>query len=177
MTAIVGFTDGKKVWMGGDSAGTAGTKTTLRKDEKVFINGDFLIGFCGSFRMGQLLRYSFSPPAKKEGQDLYAYMVTDFVDAVRACLKQGGYARADNGEEQGGLFLVGHKGRLFEIECDYQVGESFLAYEAIGCGEEVARGVMYATEGKAPKERIELALSAAEQFSAAVRAPFTILEL
>ena len=37
-------------------------KKTVEKDEKVFQNGDFLISFTSSFRMGQLLRYAFEPP-------------------------------------------------------------------------------------------------------------------
>ena len=62
MTAIVAIRQDNTVYMGGDSAGVAGLKITIRKDPKVFINGNFLMGFTTSFRMGQLLQYSFKPP-------------------------------------------------------------------------------------------------------------------
>ena len=57
MTCIVGLIDGRRVWMGGDSAGVSGLDITVRADAKVFRNGDFLIGFTSSFRMGQLLAF------------------------------------------------------------------------------------------------------------------------
>lgn len=177
MTCIVGVTLNNKVYIGGDSAGVGGYDLVHRKDEKVFKNGDFLFGFTSSFRMGQLLRYSFSPPPMKENQDLYAYMVTDFIDAVRYCMKNGGYMRKEDGAEEGGHFLVGHKGRLFHIEGDFQVGESVESYASVGCGSSYAMGSMFSTEGMDPQERINIALKAAERFSAGVCGPNIILSI
>src|SRR3546814_9779502 len=77
-----------------------------------------------SFRMGQLLAHSFQPPKWHDDYDVYEYMVRDFVEAVRNCLKSGGFATREKEAEAGGTFLVGFKGRLFEIADDYQVGES-----------------------------------------------------
>jgi ATP-dependent protease HslVU (ClpYQ) peptidase subunit len=178
MTCIAAVVHDNVVYMGADSAGVAGSDLTIRADQKVFINGEFLIGFTSSFRMGQLLRYAFEPPKYREDEkDLYKYMVTDFVNAVRKCLKDGGYAQVDKGEEIGGWFLVGIRGRLFKIESDYQVGESVLPYEAVGCGEAYALGVFSVTDKVDPEERIKLALGSAESFSAGVRAPFVILKI
>ena len=58
MTCIVGLVHEGVVYIGGDSAGVGGMSLTVRADEKVFQNGEFLMGFTTSFRMGQLLRYS-----------------------------------------------------------------------------------------------------------------------
>lgn len=177
MTCIVGLLDDGKVYMGGDSAGVAGYYLTKRKDKKVFKNGDFLIGFTSSFRMGQLLQCNFTPPKYHKDEDLYKYMVTDFIDAVRTCFKAGGYSKKENEVEKGGTFLVGCYGRLFEIESDFQVGESFDSYEAVGCGIDLARGSMFTSELLKPKERILKALQAAAHFSTGVVEPFTILEI
>lgn len=176
MTAIAGFTDAGKVYIGGDSAGVAGLSLTVRADEKVFRNGEFVFGFTTSFRMGQLLRYAFRPPTLKEDQDIYRFMVTDFVDAVRLCLKAGGYASRDKETESGGTFLVGFRGRLFEVDDDYQVGESIDGYGAAGCGRDISRGAFYAMNNwdVKPKDRIRIALEAAERHSAGVRGPFHI---
>lgn len=97
MTCIVGLVDKGKVYIGGDSAGVNSFwDLTIRADSKVFINGPFIMGFTSSFRMGQLLRYKLKTPSrfKNDGtqKEIYEYMVTDFVDAVRQCLKDGGYA-------------------------------------------------------------------------------------
>lgn len=177
MTCIAGLIDNGVIYMGSDSAGVAGYEMQRRADPKVFLNNGFIIGFTSSFRMGQLLRYSFTPPARKENQELFAYMVTDFVDSVRECLKQGGYARVENNEDFGGTFLVGHKGKLFVIDSDFQVGEMLEPYAAVGCGQAYALGSLYSTDGKEPMERLQNALAAAEMFSAGVRGPFKIMHL
>jgi ATP-dependent protease HslVU (ClpYQ) peptidase subunit len=172
MTCIVGIVDAGTVYMGGDSAGSNGYDLRLRKDRKVFVNNGFVIGFTSSFRMGQILNYGFTPPPMKAGQDLMAYMVTDFVNAVRDVLKNGGYARKTNEEEQGGVFLVGYQGRLFKIESDYQVGEIFDGFDACGCGEAYAMGALAANGDLLPLERIKQALEIASRYSAGVSAPF-----
>jgi hypothetical protein len=174
MTAIAGFVHDGHVYIGGDSAGVGGLHLTVRADSKVFKNGDFLFGFTSSFRMGQLLRYAFVPPTPKEGQEAYAFMVTSFIDAVRSCLKSGGFAERDKEAESGGTFLVGYRGRLFIIYDDYQVGESLDGYDACGCGDSYCKGVLFATAniGMEPTQRLNLALAAAERHSAGVRGPF-----
>lgn len=175
MTCIVGLVHGGKVHIGGDSAGVAGYGLVVRNDRKVFRNGDFVMGFTSSFRMGQLLAFNFNPPKPREGVDLLAYMVTDFIDTARASMKNGGFAKVVNGEDQGGHFLVGVRGRLFHIAGDFQVGESVHGFDATGCGDHIALGSLYSSAKiKDPQERVKLALAAAETFSAGVRGPFHI---
>ena len=180
MTCIVGLLDGGEVYIGGDSAGVnmAAYSIAGRKDEKVFGNGEFIFGFTSSFRMGQLLRYAFNPPPYYTDVDLYKYMVTDFVDAIRWCLKKGGYAQKEKEEESGGTFLVGFKGHLFMIEDNYQVAEHCDPYFSVGCGEEYAKGCLYALQdtNMTPEEKIIKALKAAEKFSIGVRGPFNIIK-
>src|SRR6266403_6271489 len=99
MTCIVGLVDGKSIVMGGDSAGVGGWDLTVRKDPKVFMNGPCIMGFTSSFRMGQLLQYKLKVPARKDGQDVFEFMATYFIDAVRDCLKLGGYAEKEKERE------------------------------------------------------------------------------
>lgn len=174
MTCIAGVAHEGKVWIGGDSAGVGGYDLTLRADTKVFANGAFLFGFTSSFRMGQLLRYALTPP-KLYDKDVMTFMCTEFTDAVRNCLKAGGYAAREREQEQGGVFLVGVAGRLFRIDNDYHVGEASALYDAVGCGEAYAKGALYASVGHDPEVRVRQALAAAEQHSAGVRAPFSVL--
>lgn len=175
MTAIAGVVHKGRVYIGGDSAGVGGWDLQIRADAKVFTNGPMVMGFTTSFRMGQVLRYAFTPPPFPEHGDVDHYMVLDFINAVRKALKDAGFATTENGAEQGGTFLVGFKGRLYRIEADYQVGIPADDYTAVGAGDNQALGVLYATEDMEPKKRIKLALSAAEHFSAAVRGPFHIV--
>ena len=172
MTVIVGVVHEGRVYLGGDSAGVGGLDVTVRSDVKVFRNGPFVLGFTDSFRMGQLLHHALTPPAP-EG-DLDRFMCTTFIDAVRDCLSGGGYASTTNGTEAGGTFLVGVAGRLFQVNSDYQVGESRDRYDAIGCGSGYALGVLHLTgrQQMPPRSRLRLALEAAAHHSAGVRAPF-----
>ncbi|GAA0234186.1 hypothetical protein [Cryptosporangium japonicum] len=173
MTAIVGIASGGTVHIGGDSAGVSGYVVHTRADSKVFVTGSYAFGFTTSFRMGQLIRWAWTPP-EPPATDLERFLSTTFVDGLRECLKTGGWASKDNERECGGVFLVGVAGRLFNVDSDYQVGESAHGYDAVGAGEEVALGALYATARTrmSPRKRLQLALEAAEAFNGNVTAPF-----
>ncbi|MGW4040460.1 hypothetical protein ACWEIM_29995 [Streptomyces sp. NPDC004778] len=172
MTVIVGLVHRKRVHLAGDSAGVSGYQITIRRDPKVFTSGPYVFGFTSSFRMGQLLQHALVPP-HPEG-DLSRFMATTFIDAVRTCLKDGGWARKDSEQEEAGTFLVGVHGRLFGIESDYQVGEPADQYAAVGCGYDLALGALHATANLdlPPRERLTAALEAADHHSAGVCAPY-----
>jgi hypothetical protein len=178
MTCIVGLVDGGRVYLGADSAGVAGWQLQIRKDTKIFVNDGYAMGFTTSFRMGQLLAYSFTPPvAPKTPSALLRFMSTEFVNAARTCLKDGGYAMKENEAEKAGEFLVGVSGRLFFFDRDYQVGEIADNFWAIGCGGDVALGALHATCGLRPKERVMKALKISEKCNAGVRGPFHIVSV
>lgn len=174
MTCIVGLVHEQAVYIGGDSAGVGGWTITGRADAKVFRNGPFLVGYTTSFRFGQLLRYAFTPPEQPADMDTFHYMVVEFINALRDCLKDGGYAKKEAEQESGGKFLVGYQGRLFLIGDDYQVGEMLDGYMAVGAGDDLALGALYATAGMQPLARVEVALEAAAHHNMGVRAPFSI---
>lgn len=179
MTAIVAISHEGKVWMGADSAGSAGHSLSYRRDAKVFINEEFIIGFTSSFRMGQLLQYDFSPPIPSRGVSGMRFMVSGFIPCVKNCLSSGGYLKTENGEDSGGCFLVGYRGDIYCIQSDFQVALSHFPYAAIGCGEDIALGSLYSTQGLVENvtDRITTALAAAESFSTSVTAPFVIESL
>ena len=180
MTCIVGLVHEEKVYIGGDSAGVAGYCLMLRADQKVFTNGPFAMGFTTSFRMGQLLRHAFRPPDHDPREADEKFMAVTFVNEVRKCLKEGGWAAEDNKRESGGTFLVGYSGRLYRVENDYQVGETPHGFDAVGCGAELALGALHVLDGTndlGPRAKLIVALSAACRFSAGVAEPFNIVEV
>ncbi len=175
MTCIVATKSNGKVYMGGDAASYG--NLTIRKSEhpKVFKNGPYLMGYTSSFRMGQILQYKLDLPLP-DG-DLMRFMCTDFIDAVRKALKDGGYTTVNNNNETGGNFLVGVSGELFEVDDDFQISLKSDPFNAVGCGEEYALGVLYSLYNTLPaKELLIKALETAEYFSAGVTAPFTIIK-
>jgi len=105
-------------------------------------------------------------------------MCTVFIDAVRDCFKKGGFLEKEKDVESGGTFLVGYRGRLFEVEDDMQVVETFDIYNAVGCGARYAKGAMaILTSGREKKDvpmLITKALEVATHFSGGVRPPYVI---
>lgn len=176
MTCIVGIEKKGTVWLGGDSAGTArNMHQRVRADKKVFIKGEFIMGFCGSFRMGQLLQCSLVIPERQSAGDDYSWLVTEFTAAVKKCLA------AEGGEGEEKLtpnFLFGYKGKLYGMMGDYQVSKPEFGFDAMGSGADIAIGAMHASKGKwNPKKRILQALEASAHNNAAVRPPFHVLSL
>ncbi len=184
MTCIAGITlPNGEVWIGGDSAGTnSHSQQTIYANEKVFLvrndSGDeFLLGCGSSFRMIDLLKHMLHLP-RYDGGDIHRYMVVEFVEAVRTCLKDGGFAKKEDEKEEGGYFLVGFQGRLFEIASDYHIAEATCGYNAIGTADDLALGVLFATqENDDPEARLTLALRAAAYHNSDVRGPFVIQRL
>ena len=184
MTCIAAVTDGRRIVIGGDSAGVDNLSLTVRNDKKVFqrideAGNEWVFGFTTSFRMGQLIQYELALPVmnEKTREDVHAFMVTKFVHNLRKCLTDGGWSETKSVRESAGTFIVGLLGRLFIIQSDYQVAEPRDAFTAVGCGHDLAKGSLYTSRVmRNPVNRIKIALLASERFSGGVRAPFTFAE-
>lgn len=182
MTAVVGIIAGKKVWMGGDAAATCSStlSQTLVRDPKVFISGEMLYGFSGSFRMGQLLRFNFNAPEHPDDMDDTTYLHTIWVDSLRECLKEGGFTKIEDSIETAPecSLLIGYRGKLYIMESDFNILEPAHPYAAIGSSGDFSLGALSALfrSGKrlSPRKKIEITLLAASDLSASCRPPFTI---
>lgn len=177
VTCIVGIVAAGEVIIGGDSAGVAGMNITLRKDPKVFQNGPALIGYTSSYRMGQILRYDLTIPMKDHDTDTHEWMCRTVIPSIREALKSGGCMKSEEGADICGVFLIGAYGRLFEVDSDFQVGESFDEFLAVGCGAEFALGALESTRMMDPDQRVAHALTVAAKFSGGVAAPFFVERL
>ncbi len=175
MTCVAGFVHGDDVYIGADSAGCRSWDITVRADEKVFRKGQYLIGFCGSFRMGDVLRYHMEYTDASGADDIREFLVTKFVPNAREAMKAAGYAKVSDNVETGGEFLVGVRGRLFNFQPDFQVAEPAVGYDAIGCGHAYAKGCLFTDLAVEPQERVLQALRAAGEHSNGVRQPFLVL--
>ncbi len=176
MTCISGLVDGTRVLIGGDSLGSAGWDSERRADPKVFKRGGILFGYTSSYRMGQLLRFKLTIPEQPRKMDDYEYLCTLFIDAVRDCLKNNGFALVKDSKESFGQFLIGYKEKLYRIDDDLQVGIPLSGYTAVGCGAGYAIGSLATSTGTA-EQRIIKSLEVAEEFSNGVRGPFHIAKL
>ncbi len=180
MTTIVGLVQDDEVWMGGDSAFSDEytTQVTIMKDPKVFVNNGVLLGFCGSARMGNLLRWSFLPPTQDIRMDDEEYVHTVFIDAVRDTFREGGFAEIARNVERAveSAFLIGYRGHLYLVDEGFDVSTPADPYTSVGCGAQIALGAMHVSQALdlEPKDRIVRALKASERFSNGVRGPFVV---
>jgi ATP-dependent protease HslVU (ClpYQ) peptidase subunit len=173
MTCIVGLKTEDGIYIGGDSAVSTGDNLVqTMADPKVWTKGQFIFGYAGTLRAGQIIKYNFKIPPICD-RDSMEYLVIGFVDAMRKTLKKAGAAKEENKEEeQSNQFLIGYKGRLFEIDEGYGVCEVADEFTAIGSGTEYALGSLQTTKGLEPDYRIIKALEAAAHFTSWVRPPF-----
>lgn len=180
MTCVVGLRTEDDVYIAVDSIAVENWNKIIRKDKKMFFKNGFLFGFAESFRAGQLLQFVLEMPEYKENEkDVFEYLCVDFVLALRTCYAQHGFQRKfEEGEEKGSLAMIGYKNRLFVLESDFQIEESFSNYNAIGVGKNMALGALCALEqvnsNLNPREKLEIALVASEQWSCAVAPPFYV---
>ncbi len=178
MTCIVGISKDGKVFMGGDSCGSSYSWQQVGNPKVFKVDGRFLIGCTTSFRMIDLLRFELSVAEQTSKQSDDQFMRTTFIHAVRDCFKHGGWLDKASEKNQGGNFLVGYKGILYEVQDDFSVLNSPEVGMSVGSGENAARGSLYSTKDhKNQESRIQVALEAAESVVPSVRGPFVILSL
>lgn len=134
MTCIIAKIHENKVHMVGDKEGSNGfITTTFTKTPKVFKVDDFLLGYTTSFRMGQILQYSWEPPKKSldDSDDYYIYK--HIVDSIKKCFVDNDFGHKPEDEFQAGNFLIGWKGRLFEMQNNLSLMEHD-EFASVGCG-------------------------------------------
>lgn len=166
--------------MGGDSQYLDGWYKVKSTNPKIFRLGDMLIGTERSQRVSDIIQYQMNDTMGDDWPDPADYLVQWFIPKLREALKIGGAMVFKEGtEEMDAVVMIGYKGRLFFIGEDFTLSQIGSDYEAIGAGARYAMGYLYAMQKALflPEELIENALKCAAHFSAAVSAPFTILEI
>lgn len=181
MTCIVAIAHGGKVYMGADTYGSNGYTGTYVPNPKCFINDEFLIGCTSTFRLIDLLTHKLK--MGKIHDDYHKnpdmFMRTIFIDAVRKCLTENNHITITSGMESGGNFLVGYRGKIYEVQPDFSVLNVPDSGGSVGSGESAARGSLWTTKdikSMKPEKRVLIALQSAEAVNSGVRGPFVQLE-
>lgn len=180
MTAIAGWieTNGD-VWLGADSASSGGQAIEIWRTSKVFVRGGIGIAYTWSWRFGQLLHHRLEVPRIPRASDVERWACVEFIDAVRKCLKDGGWLEKEKEREAGGACLLAVRGRLFVMQSDFSMGEVRGRYTAHGCGRDLVYGALHATAHLKwkPKARLLAGLKAAAHFSTGVAGPFRVMKV
>lgn len=179
MTCIVGIAYDGEVYIGSDSLGGSKSQKNTYKRPKVFINGDFIIGYTTSFRMGQILEFEWIPPKRTPGVlkiSDYQFMVKSVVPSIKKCFKEHGFGSIKEGEQDiAGDFLIGYNGSIYHLHEDFSVLESTDDFNSVGSGFHIALGSLASTtDWKRPEERITKAIQVAEKYKPTVQGPIHI---
>ena len=175
MSCLVGLIDGKDIWLGCEGLASSDNGDIRgRSHKKIFRNGDYVIGFVGSVRSGQILQEEYFIPPKK---------ISDLPDAIREQCAAKGCMGSDENQMEMMLsnYLVVFEGRLYEVLTDFHLYE-VTEYSSVGAGANFAIGSLYTTKilnqsakVKIPAEvRVKLALNTAIEFNAACGGKLTI---
>lgn len=160
MTIVCAVEGATGVVMACDEQASTPNRKFQGEASKLFRNGEYLFGTCGDIRMAQLLRYALEPPYV-DTWDVDRHIATRFIDAVRQCFDDGGWQRTEEGADRGGSFLVAVKGRLYEIEENYQFFRNAEGIYTIGSGGDVAVGAMHALRDHDAETRVRAGVDAA----------------
>ena len=172
MTCIVGIVDNDIVYIGGDRGISNNDNILSLCRPKVAKNGEYIIGYAGSQGVGQLAHIMTTPVI---GKDIEKTLRTSFIKSLKTIIEEFGPSNLTESENHTD-FLVGCKGRLFEISTnDWSVSE--LEYSAVGSGSNIALGSIYTTSlyDLSIKERVQIALDSAIALSPTCQSPIDIL--
>lgn len=182
MTCIVGLVDGKNVWLGGDRAATDGQlNRTLLKDPKIFTKGEIGFGVCGLPKVMDALKHGIDLPEQSDGDDK-RFLVAELIPFIREGLVALDAASKDNSPLGGsgevcfqGAILVAYRGRLYNLQGNFQLVEGDEKFNSVGSGSKLALGSFESTKSIwSPKKRILMALEASTK-NAACAPPFDTL--
>lgn len=172
MTTIVGVCKNGIVTMGADSQVTDGDRINndLRM-EKITKNNGYLIAGAGDATPCDILQHIFVPPVPTvtERKNLYKFMITKFVPAMRECLDENGW-KPVHGDDSGFNMLISFDGELFDIGDDFSVLLNNQGIYGVGNGYKYAIGALYAGAS------VEKALEIASQNDIYTSGPYQIVQ-
>jgi ATP-dependent protease HslVU (ClpYQ) peptidase subunit len=157
MTTIVGVCKNGNVTLGADSQVTDdSTIITSLSMEKITKNNGYLIAGSGDSAPCDILQHIFIPPVPTvaERKNLYKFMITKFVPAMKECLEENDY-KIDSKEDSGFSMLIAFDGELFDIGDDFSVVVSDDGIYGVGNGAKWAMGALHA--GASVQEALEIA--------------------
>lgn len=172
MTTIVAVCKNGNVTMGADSQVTDNDRPNMHPlMEKITKNNGWLIAGSGDSNPCDIIQHIFIPPipTAKEKENLYKFMITKFVPAMRESLEENGYKPEPNDKDSGFSFLFAYDGEVFDISNDFSVLLNSDGIYGVGNGSKFAIGALYAGAN------VEKALEIAANNDVYTSGPFQIV--
>ena len=144
MTTIVGVCKNGQVTLGADSQVTSeDRRNNSLTMEKITKNNGYLIAGSGDSTPCDILQHIFAPPVPTiaERKNLYKFMITKFVPAMRECLEENNW-KPVQGDDSGFSMLIAYDGELFDISDDFSVLLNDTGIYGVGNGSKYAIGAL-----------------------------------
>jgi len=173
MTTIVAVVKNGNVTIGADSQVTDGARPSVHANmQKITKNNGWLIAGSGDSQPCDILQHVFVPPIPtiKERENLYKFMITRFIPAMRECLDENGWKKDENDKDSGFNMLFAFDGEVFDIGNDFSVLLNSDGIYGVGSGSPFAIGALYAGAS------VEKALEIAANNDIYTSGPFQILK-
>lgn len=189
MTLIIAYASDKTVYMGCDNYWSNGWTYNSKLSEKIFtVNDEFLVGYAGDGRGGQILKHhvTFPDPAFpiSNRNEFERYLTIQLIPILHDAFKQNNYLSENQvkcADDNFRIIIAHRTGNICVIYDDFfaQMASPSTRFEAIGGGGVVAESIMTTLEELEFDEdyRVEMALNIAYKVSPNVRGPFDIFSL
>lgn len=153
MTTILAVQRKNGFTIAADRQVTADERPYFHKDVKKITQVDgYTLAGAGVSRYCDIIQYGWQPP-KYDGTDLYLFMVSQFIPALRKAHEETGYVLKDDDSFS---FIVGLRGQLFYVAEDYSVLRSNKGIYGIGTGSSYAIGAYEA--GASVEQALKIAI-------------------
>lgn len=177
MTTVIAFQGPDFAILGADCQITDGDRRILSPSTpKIVKIGRYLLGVRGDARPGDVLMYSWKPPAY-DGSDPIKFMGKKIIPSIINAFKANSY----DFEKENAMFgfLIAFAGNVFEIGSDMSISQNIDGLYAIGSGGDYALGAL---SGQVPNlakpewatEQILAALATCAKYDINTSAPFQI---
>ncbi len=180
MTCIVGIEYKGSVWLGGDSAATSGSgRQTIIGDPKVFLVGDLAFGVCGLPKVMDVLAHKLEFPKNDAKDNDREFMAKELMPFIVSQLTEAGCVQQHpkHGALFEGALLMAYRGKLYQVQSNFQLITNSFGFDSVGSGAEVALGSLQSSQKGKPEKRINDALTAAALNNFGVRPPFNVVVL
>lgn len=176
MTCVVALKKDNSILLGADSAASGNNRIVQRKDKKVFKRRGIGFGFAGSFRIGPLIKYQLKIPKRPANMYNEEYVFNCLLGEIIKLLKANRLVKKNMMECN---LLIAYSGQVYKVDSDFQIELVEDDYAAIGDGEDVALGALFALKDSemTENEKAEIALKASSKYCTTVSEPFNYIEV
>lgn len=173
MTCIAAVTDGHRVAMAADSLAVDNSGQTIEVAKLLSFDGGVLLGVAGRSASVPLLRRRLEPGAPVDDEpDEWAQ---DVAWKATEMLTEAHITDPDDANEFHGVLLLACGGAVWEIQTGV-ANRIRRSYHAIGSGDQVALGALWAIDGDRPLgDQVRLAVEAACEHMADVGGEVVVL--